>query len=313
MAPRFMGKFLRASRHRELTWRYLFNLFPLISYKFTRHSQTDEVRRVLASLNTNGVAISSADALLGPGSYFEEMSYEVERMESQFADEIDTARACAAKANIGNKTFIYSLLGENPVLDPQSVFARFALQSPILQIANAYFGMYTRLRYYNVWRTFTTRTEARESQLWHYDREDYYILKLFVYLSDVDDAAGPFTYAPGTHRKAGIEGEPEYFLEGGVRRTTDEQMARFISPEKWMKCTGSKGTIVFADTRGFHKGGLARERDRLMYTCMFTSQASQSQEFLRRVVSFPAPKDRELAFALSTPGLEARKAQRART
>ena len=72
-----------------------------------------------------------------------------------------------------------------------------------------------------------------------------------------------------------------------------------------MEMGGKNPTIVFADTRGYHKGGLARERDRLMYTCMFTSQASQSQEFLKRSFSFPIPADRELAFALSTPGVNA--------
>jgi hypothetical protein len=45
--------------------------------------------------------------------------------------------------------------------------------------------------------------------------------------------------------------------------------------------TGDAGTIIFADTRGFHKGGEARTRDRLMYTCMYTSQASDSRRLLK--------------------------------
>ena len=74
-------------------------------------------------------------------------------------------------------------------------FTRLAVKSPLLQIANAYLGMYTRLRYYNIWHTFATRSKPRESQLWHRDREDLYILKVFIYLRDVDLGAGPFTYA----------------------------------------------------------------------------------------------------------------------
>jgi hypothetical protein len=191
------------------------------------------------------------------------------------------------------------LLGNHPRLEPESVYARFALQQAILQVANAYFGMYTRLRYYNVWHTLTTRTEARESQLWHRDREDHSILKLFVYFVDIDDGAGPFTYAPGTHHKGSVRRAPEYFIENGVRRTNDEQMAAVVPKEKWVKAIGKKGTVLFADTAGYHKGGLARERDRLMYTCMFTSPTSQAPELFTRPAVVALPQDKAQAMALS--------------
>jgi hypothetical protein len=70
-------------------------------------------------------------------------------------------------------------------------------------------------------------------------------------------------------------------MEGGVRRTTDDQMNAVFPKENWKKGTGKKGTIIFADTRGFHKGGEARTKDRLMYTCMYTSRASESKELLK--------------------------------
>jgi hypothetical protein len=303
MIPTALRKTIRKGRQHELTWRYLFNLAPTLSYSLHRQSLASEAKRVLTELNGKGVAITSVQDLLGLHSCYNELSSAVENIETKLAAQLAAARAEADHCAIGSKTFIFPLLGENPVLDPTSVYARFALQSPILQIANAYFGMYTRLRYYNIWHNFTTQVAARESQLWHYDREDYFILKMFVYLSDVDENSGPFTYAPGTHHKAKRHGEPESFMEGGVKRSDDQQMARFIHQEEWMRCVGPKGTIVFADTRGYHKGGLARNHDRIMYTCMFTSQASQSQEFLNRTVAFPQPKDKELAFALSTPGI----------
>jgi hypothetical protein len=298
----------RIAKNFDLTWRYLLNFSPTLTYKLNQPRITGEAARVLTELNANGVAISSTNALLGIDSSFDELSQTVEQMEADLADHIAAARTAADQDTIGIKTFIYPLLGQNPSLDPGSIFVQFALQSPILQIANAYFGMYTRLRYYNVWHNFITSGEARESQLWHYDREDYLILKLFLYLSDINENSGPFTYAPGTHKKAKSRGEPESFLENGVRRSTDQQMERFIPSEQWRKCVGPKGTIIFADTRGFHKGGLARERERLMYTCMFTSQASRSHEFLRRSQTFKKPVNKELAFALSTPGIDHRRA-----
>jgi hypothetical protein len=262
-----------------------------------------EAARVLADLNRDGVAITSVSRLFGQNAYYDDLSSAVDKLEkADLAVQIAALRAGSSHSGkAGQKSFIFPLLGEYPLLDAETVYARFALQGPILQIANAYLGMYTRLRYYNVWHTFATKSDARQSQLWHRDREDLYIFKVFVYLSDVDEGAGPFTYARGSHHKGSHRRQPEYFLEGNVKRSSDEQMQEAVPKQQWLSCVGPKGTIVFADTHGYHKGGLARERDRLMYTCMFTSPASQSEEFFRRTSPFARPTNKELAFALASP------------
>ena len=306
MLPTKLRALVRAGRKFEFTWRYLFNLQPTLAYQFSSKSLPDEATRVLADLNRNGIAISSVEKLLGANSCFNELSASVDKLEDDLANHLNTERTSADDIDaVGRKTFIVELLGAYPALDLNNVYSRFALQKPLLQIANTYFGMYTRLRYYNVWHTFATQAEARESQLWHRDREDYYILKIFVYLSNVDESAGPFTYAAGSHLKGKLRREPAHFLEGDIKRSNDSQMAEAVPPERWIKGVGPKGTIVFADTRGYHRGGLARERDRIMYTCMFTSPASQSREFLMRPDKLSLPADKEQAFALTAPGQRA--------
>jgi len=102
--------------------------------------------------------------------------------------------------------------------------------------------MYIRLRHYNVLHTITTSGRGSASQLWHRDQDDlHYILKVFVYLSDVDDGAGPFMYAAGTHFKKKLLREPTCFLEDGyVTRSDDTQMAEVIPPKRWIKCVGAK-------------------------------------------------------------------------
>lgn len=277
-------------RHTEIVWRYGFNFLPFLNYKLSSSTKSDKAAaKLIKNLLRNGIAVSSVDEFADEIEYFPELESSVEKMLEARQDEL---RQMKIKANdteaIGEKTFNVELLGSELVFDPESIYARFALQDTFLNIANAYFGMLVKLRYYNVWQTFATQSEARESQLWHFDREDQYILKLFLYLNDVDEGAGPFTYAPGTHRRGSKRNcQPEYFVEGGVRRTTDEQMAAAIPKENWLRATGKKGTIIFADTRGYHKGGEARTGDRLMYTCMFTSPASQS----KRLLSYPKNLD----------------------
>lgn len=291
---------IRAGRKYELTWRYGFNLAPTLAYRINRHSTSAEAARIVAELDLNGVAITSVSALFGENSCFRELEATVRELESDLSDTLEETRQAADDyQSIGVKTFNVELLGSRPLLDPDNVYARFALQDPILQIANSYFGMYTRLRYYNVWHTFSTQTQPRESQLWHRDREDHFILKVFVYLSDVGDGAGPLTYAKGSHMKGRLRKQPEYFIEGGVKRSNDQQMAEVVPRERWVKAVGPHGTIVFADTHGYHKGGLARERDRIMYTCMFTSPASESKELFEIPPTVVPPPSKDQRFALS--------------
>ena len=291
-----------AGRHFTPTWRYGFNLKSTLAYRRERSSLSplsDEAARILDELNRTGIAITSANRLPGVGECFAELSGAIESLESEWAERIEQARAEADNPLIGRKTFILELLGRRPRLDPQSTFARFALQKEILRIANSYFGMFTQLRYYNVWHTLATSSPPRESQLWHYDRDDHLILKLFVYYSDVDEGAGAITYAPGTHRKGRIRRIPESFLENGVRRWSDEQMDAVVPEAKWINGAGPKGSIVFVDTRGYHKGGLARTSDRILYTSMFTSRDAQVAELFDRTEQTLFPADRAQAFALT--------------
>jgi hypothetical protein len=292
-------KIAHAGRHFTPTWRYGFNLKSTMAYLLDHTVPNGEAARILSELNQYGIAISSVDKLLPNSSLFAEMCHEVEQLEQVFSPRLEEARISANQDTESLKTFIFKLLGEVPALDPQSVYARFALQKEILHIANAYFGMFTQLRYYNVWHTLASQSRARESQLWHRDREDHLILKLFVYFDDVDEGAGPFTYAPGTHRKGAIKREPQTFTEKGVQRWQDEQMIPIVPENQWIKALGKKGDIVFADTRGCHKGGLARTKDRLLYTCLFTSPTSQVSELFDRSQQFQFPADKSQAFALT--------------
>lgn len=276
----------RDQRQNEFFWRYGFNFRPSVNYKLNFPAEfTANTGKIIDNLNRDGIAVTSTDELLADKTPLTELESAVESLLENRRDELAEIKSKAGEAGaIGDKTFNVELLGSEVEFDAESVFARFALQETFLNIANAYFGMLVKLRYYNVWQTFATVGAARESQLWHFDREDNYILKLFLYLKDVDEGTGPFTYAPKTHRKGKLWGkQPEYSLEKNVMRSTDEQMSAVVPKENWVKGVGKKGTIIFADTRGFHKGGEARTDDRLMFTAMFTSPASDS----KRLLHFP--------------------------
>ena len=293
-------------RQKEIGWRYVFNLRPTLNYRMNRPPLTAEAARVLRELNRDGVAITSARDLLGTDSCYPQLEAAVAKLEEDLSEKLAARRTVAETQETGEnvKLYLVELLGERPRLDPNDIFVRFALQPSILRLANAYVGMYTHLSYFNVWHNFATHREAIHSQLWHYDHDDlFYVFKVFVLLSDVDEGSGPFTYARGTHTKWTARQEPEFVTKDeNTARSTDEQMAKVVPPERWLKGVGPKGTIIFADTRGYHKGGHARERDRILYTCVFTSPLARrppESEPFTRPAAMTEPLDRERAFALS--------------
>jgi hypothetical protein len=290
-------------RHFTPTWRYVFNLKSTLAYRKAEHRLPEVSQCLLANLRRDGMALTTVNEWFGEAPLFTELRAAVEQLEAEAHDRIAIEREKAKTYDPKRKTFILPLLGDTPVLNPDSIYARFALQPAVLELANEYFGMYTQLRWYNVWHTLRSDAPPRESQLWHRDRDDHFILKMFVYLSDIDVSSGALTYAPGTHTGGTIHTDPEYSLEGqNVHRTSDEQMARVVPAEKWVTASGKAGTILLADTSGYHKGGLARSRDRLQYLCMFTSPTSQVKELFLRPTHLASPADLAQRMALQGKG-----------
>jgi hypothetical protein len=236
-----------------------------MEYRLGERQLNGDSARLIAELDAKGIATTTVDRVLSSDASYGELLAAVARLESDKSAELEAARR---SGNVGGfKAFNVELLPDETPRQGD-VFERFASQPPIRAVANGYFGMNTRLRACNVWHTLVTREPARQSQLWHRDPEDRYVLKMFVFLSDVDDGAGPFVYATGSHMKGDRTRKGPFVERHGLQ---DAEMADLVPPDEWVKCTGPKGTVVFADTRGYHKGGLARERERLLFVSMFLS------------------------------------------
>ena len=70
----------------------------------------------------------------------------------------------------------------------------------MLDIANTYLGLWSKLEYVDMWYSVPQPEEADRvsSQRWHRDFNDKHLLKAFLYLVDVDEGTGPFEYVPGS-------------------------------------------------------------------------------------------------------------------
>jgi hypothetical protein len=99
----------------------------------------------------------------------------------------------------------------------------------------------------NPWLNYPTDRPPEVSQLWHRDPGDLQLVKAFVYLVDVNERCGPFTYIPRTH-PFGAETAKARHLET-KKRPPNNRMSRVFPPESWRVRTGSANTMILADAR----------------------------------------------------------------
>lgn len=264
----------RAANRTDPTWRYGVNLGPTLRWRRARRPLRPAAADVVAALDRDGIAVTDLETLVGPEAAAALLEA-TDRARADHGIRVADARARLTAPDDGTqKPFVVEVLGGAPP-DPEGPLGRFALDPTVLEIVHAYYGMHVRLRYQDIWHTFVTDRAPVQSQLWHRDPEDRQILKVFVALDDVDPDSGPFHYAPGTHAKGAVRRRPAATTrDGATPRSDDAQMGAVVPPERWVTATGPRGRVVFADTRGFHKGGHATGRERVLLVTQYLSRGA---------------------------------------
>jgi hypothetical protein len=162
-----------------------------------------------------------------------------------------------------------------PELAPDSPWLRLATSPALLDVANAYRGMWTKLVDTDHWYTVPSGASHDRvgSQRWHRDPEDQHVLKVFLYFNDVDDDAGPFQYVAGSAEGARY-GHLWPWTVTGETYPPQEELAREIPDSEHVTAKGPAGTLIFCDTSGFHRGGFARSSPRILSYFTYVSPAS---------------------------------------
>ena len=137
---------------------------------------------------------------------------------------------------------------------------RWGLQDRLLNIAENYLGVPVAYDGVNI---FFTKADGRETgvRCWHRDAEDRRMLKIAVYVHDVDEGSGPFQVLRRGVAEACGRFERSYPV------LTQQQLAKalpdFDANRDVVTCLGKRGTVVFSDTASFyHRGKPAITRDR---------------------------------------------------
>lgn len=244
-------------------WLFVLNHEGRTLYRQNQKRLRGEIeKRLHRELKQNGIAFTHVDELFPRKSLLTVLKNYANTLLSH------------ARTREG-KPFLKALWPDDNPLDLSNPFMQLALSDQVLGVVNDYMGMNSKFFYSSLDLTTPVPQGSNpvRSQNWHRDPEDRKMCKVFIYLTDVDESSGPFTYIQSSHL-GGRWGHlfPQRPPKGSY--PSEEEIKKIIPPDQLKVCTGRAGSIIFADTAGLHRGGYATNNPRLMFTAEYSSRAS---------------------------------------
>jgi phytanoyl-CoA dioxygenase PhyH len=231
-------------------------------------------QRAVDSLRTDGIAVVQFSELFDD-AFWAELEADIARFVSEKSEMVrNLGPKPAKKEEFIVRRFFTKGEGTKPLFSLDSPWLRLALSESVLDIVNAYREQLTTLYYLDNWFTvpFTGADKRIASQRWHRDPEEAHVTKVFLYFSDVDEESGPFEYVKGSpagNRYGGFEPWGE-----GDKHPSEDELNRATAAEDRVALTGPAGTMILCDTGGFHRGGFARTKPRILYASTYVSRST---------------------------------------
>jgi hypothetical protein len=134
----------------------------------------------------------------------------------------------------------------------------------LISIAGQYLGVNPIIDGLSMWWSPVCQTgdPSDAAQLYHFDMDRPRWLKLFVYLTDVDETGGPHVYVRKSHRV--FNEKVAKLLSRGYVRIPDSEIVDAYGADAAQPVCAPAGTIFVADTVGFHKGLPPTQKPRLV-------------------------------------------------
>lgn len=126
------------------------------------------------------------------------------------------------------------------------------------------------------------------TRFWHTDGEDTCVVKIAIYLSDVEQEHGPFEYISKTQFNAAYRYLSPTYLRKNFRQPLldDKHMGNIISPQRWTSCVGPVGTAVIVDTANVLHHGAVPSKERIALFFTYATRTPKNLAFCKEC--FPA-------------------------
>ncbi|MEN8913936.1 MAG: phytanoyl-CoA dioxygenase family protein [Polaribacter sp.] len=142
---------------------------------------------------------------------------------------------------------------------------KIAFDENLLNLVGSFLGSEPILCQTNCWWSVANSTHrsnlSTNAQLFHQDTEYLKFVKVFIYLTDVNDDNGPHQYVQGTSKIAQSKLGEDYKPSN---RVEDNKVAEIFGVDNILTFTGKRGSVIIEDTFGLHKGTPVVEGSRLL-------------------------------------------------
>jgi hypothetical protein len=264
--------------------RLLSNRRARTLYTANRPSMDGVQFRVVKELHEQGYSVLSFTELF-PESVWEAVSAEA-------AEFVRATEQGEVQAGARGKDFLVRKYDEHSTVQLDNPWLAVCLSRKLLDIANEYLQLWSKLEYVDLWYSIPVGADAerKASQIWHRDFNDRHLLKAFLYLSDVDEQSGPFEYVPGS-QPGGRYADVHPWAPMAIGRISDKELAKYVRAEDVRTFTAPRGTIIFCNTSGLHRGGFAESTPRVLAPVTYCSPASLASLTER---NYELPRDADL-------------------
>jgi ectoine hydroxylase-related dioxygenase (phytanoyl-CoA dioxygenase family) len=258
----------------ELHDRVLSNRKSRALYEAEHRPVLDEVQsRILGDVEARGFSVVAFRDLFDDASHWNEL----EAMRDRFVSETeeDIAKGGEHVRVRAGKEFVIRQHSYGVELGLDDPWFRALASRRMLDIANAYLEMWSKLEYVDVWYSVPQPAGAERvsSQRWHRDYNDKHLLKVFLYLVNVDAEMGPFQYVPGS-QPGGPYADAWPWQPLGQNYPTEQELEALVPSSSIEAFTAQQGTLIFCNTAGFHRGGFSTTSPRVVATGTYSSPAS---------------------------------------
>jgi hypothetical protein len=236
--------------------------------------ELDDVQaRIVADVEHHGYSLLTFTELFPDGTRWQEL----EAMRDRFVaeTEADLAKGGEQVRVREGKEFVVRLHSYGVTLGLDDPWFAACASRRMLDVANAYLHMWSKLEYVDVWYSVPQAPDATRisSQLWHRDYNDKHLLKAFLYLVDVEESMGAFQYVAGS-QPAGPYAGAWPWKPLGKNYPSEGELEQRVPESAVQTFVGPKATLVFCNTSGFHRGGFSTTAPRILATATYSSPAS---------------------------------------
>ena len=142
------------------------------------------------------------------------------------------------------------------------------LDEKLICLVSHYLNAPARLQSWGIsWNNHAEKSKAENGQLYHRDRDDFRSLRLYLYLSDVNEDNGPHFYLRSSHTwdlltKKTNGQKPHDLIDDTEHIFMDDKMIFQLSPfekEDEVCILGKQGFCWLEDGGGLHKGSIPKK------------------------------------------------------